>query len=202
MNYAALLTAIQDGAENTETSFVTHIPDFVHAAEQIIYQAVQLPASRKHVSGVATTNTRYLTAPTDFIAAFAAAVIAPTTGIYTEMQFRDVDWLRSVYPDPASYGVPEYYGLWNSTTFLLSKTPAAGYTIEMHYYGMPESIVTASTTWVGNNFDSVLYNGAMYHACVYLKEEEGLLKTYSELFKEGLVVLKATGDNASKERKV
>ena len=202
MNYADLLTAIQDGCENTESSFVTHIPDFVHAAEQVIYQAVQLPISRKHVTGLATENSRYLTAPTDFIAAFSAAVITPGTGEYHQMQFRDVDWIRSAYPEPSVTGMPDYYGVWNSTTFLLSKTPAAGYTIELHYYGMPTSIVSASTSWIGDNFDSVLYAGAMFYAQTYLKGEADVLKLFADTFKEGLLVLKAAGDNTSKERKI
>lgn len=202
MNYAALVTAIEDFCQSTETSFVTHIPDFVKMAEQEIYNAVQLPNLRKHVTGVTTASNRYLTAPTDFLAAFTAAVLTPVTGIYNEMMFRDVDWMREAFPDPASTGVPKYYGLWDSATFVLSATPAAAYTVEMHYYYKPTSIVTSSTSWVGDNFDMVLLYGSLVHAYTYQKGEKELTERYKELFKEGLVVLSAVGDDKSKERKV
>ena len=43
MNYGELKTAIQDYCQNSETSFVTHIPDFVRAAEDKVFMAVEMP---------------------------------------------------------------------------------------------------------------------------------------------------------------
>ena len=200
MNYAALSQMIPDGCENAETSFVAHIPDFVKAAEQRIYQAVQLPATRKRSTGTATAGNRYLTVPTDFLAAFAASIV--DAGTYYNMQFRDVDWLRAAYPEPAAVGVPLYYGLIDDTTFLLSKTPAVSYVVELHYYYKPSSIVDTGTSWLGTNFDNVLFWGSMVQAYLYLKGEDELVKSYDAQFKEGLSLLKSVGDDASKKRLV
>lgn len=200
MNYAALSQMIQDGCENVETSFVTHIPDFVKAAEQRIYQAVQLPATRKRSTGTATAGNRYLTVPTDYLAAFSASVVS--AGTYYNMLYRDVDWLRAAYPEPASTGLPLYYGLIDDTTFLLSKTPDVSYVVELHYYYKPSSIVDTGTSWLGTNFDNVLFWGSMVQAYLYLKGEQDLLEKYDAQFKEGLSLLKSVGDDASKMRLV
>ena len=202
MNYAALVIAIQDYVENSETTFVTHIPDFVHTVEQKVYQAVQLPALRKHSTGTATIGNRYMTVPTDYLSAFAAAVIAPVTGAYSEMLYRDVDWMRAAVPDPAVAGSPDYYGLWDSTTFLLSKTPDAAYVIELHYYYKPTSIVSSSTSWLGDNFDTVLLYGSLVEAYTYLKGEADLIARYQAAFVDAVAMIRPVGDSASKERKV
>lgn len=202
MNYAELVTAIEDTCQTTETSFVAHIPDFVRTAEQRIYNAVQLPNLRKHSTGAMTLGNRYLSAPTDFLSAFAMAVRAPTTDLYTEMQYRDVDWLREAYPDPAATGIPAYYALWDDNTFLLSKTPDVAYNVELHYYYKPTSIVSASTTWLGTNFDSVLLYGALVQAYIYQKGEADMVTLYENQFKEGLALLKTVADGKSRERKL
>lgn len=200
MNYAELSQMIQDACANAETTFVTHIPDFVHAAEQRIYQAVQIPALRKHSSLSTVAGNRYVDTPNDYLAAFAAAIVI--SGVYTEMQYRDVDWLRAAYPDPTATGTPQYYGLYGYDKFVLSKTPATIATMELHYYYKPTSIVSASTSWLGDNFDSVLFWGAMVQAYIYMKGDADMLTHYDNQFKTGLLVLKETGDGASKERKV
>jgi len=163
---------------------------------------VQLPNLRKHSTGAMTLGNRYLSAPTDFLSAFAMAVRAPTTDLYTEMQYRDVDWLREAYPDPAATGIPAYYALWDDNTFLLSKTPDVAYNVELHYYYKPTSIVSASTTWLGTNFDSVLLYGALVQAYIYQKGEADMVTLYENQFKEGLALLKTVADGKSRERKL
>jgi hypothetical protein len=45
--YATLKTAIQDYTDNSETTFVANLPNFVKAAEDRIFESVDLELFRK-----------------------------------------------------------------------------------------------------------------------------------------------------------
>lgn len=201
MNYAALSTAIQDYLETTESTFVAQIPTFVKQAEQRIYNTVQFPALRKNVTGTTTINVKYLSCPDDFLAVYSIAVITAATGAYTFLLNKDVNFIREAYPIPTSTGTPAYYALFGpqsaaptELTLLLGPTPDAAYSTELHYFFYPESIVTASTTWLGDNFDSVLLYGSLVEAYAFLKGEADLMLGYETKYKEALAKAKRLGD--------
>lgn len=198
MNYAELSQAIQDYTENDEATFVSNIPNFVRNAEEIIYTNVQLPALRKNMSGNVSASNRYLTLPTDFLAPYAL-LITGTGANQTALLFKDVEWLREAFPDPTVTGVPKYYALFDNTTVLLARTPASNYEAEIHYYYHPESIVTAGTSWLGDNFDQVLLWGSLVNAYLYMKGEKDLIEFYDGQFKQGLSMLKKLGDGMDRQ---
>jgi hypothetical protein len=76
----------------------------------------------------------------------------------------------------------------------LAPTPDAAYTVEMHYFYYPESIVTASTTWLGDNFDSALLYGALVEAYTYMKGEPDILAAYNKRYEEAMILAKRLGD--------
>jgi hypothetical protein len=76
----------------------------------------------------------------------------------------------------------------------LGPTPPIGYTVELHYYYYPESIVTAGNTWLGDNFDSALLNGALVEAIRYMKGEADMVKLYQEMYIQSIALLKNLGD--------
>ena len=168
MNYTELSAAVQDYTQNYESEFVANIPLFVKQAEQRIYNTVQFPSLRKNVTGTTSTNNKYLSCPGDFLAVYSMAVV-DTDGAYEFLLNKDVNFIRQAYPTPTSTGIPKYYALFgptvasgvitNELSFLFGPTPNNTYTVELHYYYYPESIVTAGTTWLGDNFDSVLQIG-------------------------------------------
>ena len=154
MNYAALSLAIQEYCQNTESSFVSNIPTFVEQAEQRIYNQIQFPSLRKNVTGSVTTNNKYLSCPADFLSVFSIAVV-DSDGSYKYLLNKDVNFIRESYPTPTSTGLPEYYALFgpqtsdpNELSFILGPTPDAAYTVELHYFYYPTSIVTAGTSWL------------------------------------------------------
>ena len=165
MDYTALSNAIQAYTENTETNFVANIPVFVKQAEQRIYNTVQFPSIRKNMTGVVSTTSTYLSAPEDYLATYSLAII-DASGNYEYLLNKDVNYIRQAYPNPSDTGLPKYYALFGPTvnggtittelTFILGPTPDAIYSVELHYYYYPESITTALTSWLGDNFDSVL----------------------------------------------
>jgi len=207
MNYSELTAAIEAYTENTETNFVAEIPVFVKQAEQRIYNSVQFPSIRKNVTGVMASGNKYMACPTDFLAPYSMAVFpASGTGDYAYLLNKDVNFIREAYPNPASTGQPKYYALFGpqstnlaELTFILGPTPDANYNAELHYYYYPESIVTAGTTWLGDNFDTVLLYGSLVEAYTYMKGEADMMALYDTKYKEALALAKRLGDGMERQ---
>jgi hypothetical protein len=194
MNYTELNASIQSFCENYEVDFVAAIPTFVKQAEQYIYNSVQLPAIRKNQTASVTSGNQYLTLPADYLASFSLSVITPVTLAQTFLLPKDVNFIRESYPAPGSLGTPKHYAQFDADTYILGPTPDANYGVELHYYYYPESIVTASTSWVGDNFDSVLLYGALVEAAIFMKAEADILGGYKAHFDASLAALKLLGD--------
>jgi hypothetical protein len=212
MNYAALSANIQAYTENTESNFVAEIPVFVQQAEQRIYNTVQFPSIRKNVTGVMSTGNKYLACPTDFLAVYSMAVIADVvggnlnTGTYEYLLNKDVNYIRQAYPVPNDTGEPKYYALFGpqstnaaELSFIIGPTPDQNYNVELHYYYYPESIVTAGTTWLGDNFDSVLLYGSLVEAYTYMKGEADIMSFYNTKYQEALALAKRLGDGMERQ---
>ena len=210
MNYTQLSDAIIAYTENTSSDFAAQIPVFVRQAEQRIYNSVQFPSLRKNMTGVVSTNNKYLSAPNDFLSVYSLAVITDVTGgnlntgTYEYLLNKDVNFIRQAYPTPQDTGVPRYYALFgptvngfsitNELSFILGPTPDANYNVELHYYYYPESIVTANTTWLGDNFDSVLFYGSLVEAYTYMKGEPDMMTVYNQKYMEAVQLAKRLGD--------
>jgi hypothetical protein len=195
MNYTQLVAEIQS---YTEDQFqVADINTFIEQAEQRIYNSVQLPAIRKNVTGTLTEGNSYLTAPDDWLATFSLAVI-DNEGNYKYLLDKDVNFIRSSYPSATETGLPEYYALFDQNSFILGPTPDDFYTAELHYYYYPESIVTANTTWIGDNFDSVLLYGSLLEAYTYMKGEPDVIAQYQKRYDEAMALLKQLGDGKNR----
>jgi hypothetical protein len=201
--YTGLANAIQAFTEVDETSFVANIPTFVQDTERLVNNTVQLPAFRKNVTGSATANFPYLTLPSDFLATFSVAVMdidAPLTpNNYRYLLNKDVNYIREAFPYPGVTGTPQYYALFDNNTYILGPTPEVNYNIELHYFAYPESIVTAGTTWLSQNFPNVLLYGALTEAYLFLKGEADVLQAYQAKFQEAMVPLKQLGDGKDRQ---
>lgn len=199
MNYTQLVEAIESYVESTESSFVDNIPTFVQLAEERVYNSVQIPAIRKNVTGNVTTDNKYLTLPTDWLATFALAVIDPVTSAQSFLLNKDVNYIREAYPIPSDTGVPQHYGQFDATTLILGPTPDDDYDVELHYYYYPTSIVTAGTSWLGDNFESVLLYGALREAVIFQKGEADMVAHYENKYQESLMLLKVLGDGKDRQ---
>lgn len=205
MNYTELKNAIIAYTENQDPSFEAEIPVFVKQAEQRIYNSVQFPSLRKNVTGSTTSSNKYLACPNDFLAVYSMAVV-DGTGRYEYLLNKDVNFIRQAYPTPTSTGLPKYYALFGpqssdikELTFILGPTPDATYTVELHYFFYPESIVTAGQTWLGDNLDSVLLYGSLVEAYTYMKGEPDMLKLYNEKYIEAVALAKRLGDGMERQ---
>jgi hypothetical protein len=200
MNYTELQTAVEDYCENTFTS--TDFATMTKLAEQKIYNSVQLPSLRKNVTGTLTSGNKYLSAPTDFLSVFSLAVVG-ADGAYSYLLNKDVNFIREAYPNPTTdTGTPKYYAIFGpdsatlqELTLILGPTPNASLTAELHYFYYPVSItVSPYTSWLGDNFDSALFNAVMVEAIRFMKGEPDMVALYAEQYKQSLTLLKSLGD--------
>ena len=197
MNYADLTATIEDYCETTFTP--DELATFTKQAEQRIYNSVQFPALRKNSTGTTTSGNKYLSQPSDFLWSYSLAVIDNVTGEYTYLLNKDVNFIRQAFPYPLVSGKPTHYAYFDANTFILGPTPDAAYQVELHYGYYPESIVTAGTTWLGDNFDSALLNGALIEAITFMKGEPDLVKLYQDRYVQSIALLKNLGDGKLRE---
>ena len=207
MNYTQLFETIKGYVENdfpntqfTDPSAATatftskeQIDTFIQQAEQRIYNSVQFPNFRRNQTGTTTASNEYLSAPADFLGSYSLAVI-DGSGNYNYLLNKDVNFIREAYPGPSTEGLPKYYALFDNNTFILGPTPDDAYSVEIHYFFYPESIVTASTTWLGDNFDSALLYGALVEAYTYMKGEQDVIANYNKRYEEAMILAKRLGD--------
>ena len=199
MTYTELVTLVSDYCENT---FPTVDMDaFIKQAEQRIYNTVQLANLRKNVTGSITSGNQYLSCPDDFLSAYSLALFPVGGGEYLYLLNKDVNFMREAYPNPATTGKPKHYAIFgpqsnnvNELSFMVGPTPSISYSAELHYYYFPESIVTAGSTWLGDNFDSALLYGTMCEAITYMKGEADMVKLYQDRYVQAIALLKNLGD--------
>ena len=199
MNYAELVTAVQDYCENNFPT--TDMDTMIRQAEQRIYNSVQIANLRKNVTGTLTSGNKYLSAPGDFLSVYSLAVYPAAGGEYLFLLNKDVNFIREAYPTPTDTGKPKHYAIFgpqsndvNELTFILGPTPDADYKAELHYYYYPESIVTAGTTWLGDNFDSALLYGTIMEAALYMRMEPDMVTFANERYTQAIALLKNLGD--------
>ena len=202
MTYAQLVTAVSDYTQNTFDT--TAINTMIKQAEQRIYNTVQIANLRKNVTGVLSSGNKYLACPEDFLSTYSLAIYpASGSGEYLYLLNKDVNFMREAYANPATTGKPKHYAIFgpqstnvNELSLILGPTPNANYNAELHYFYIPESIVTANTSWLGDNFDSALLYGTLCEAGTYMKSapEDGMYKLYQERYVQAIALLKNLGD--------
>lgn len=192
--FTTLKTAIQDYTQNSETTFVNNLSRFILNAEERILKECQLDVFRKNVTGSFTSNTKFLTKPEDFLAPFSLSAVSNSENKF--LLYKHITFLQDFTPNPATTGLPEYYGDFDDTTFLVAPTPDSFYTAELHYFYRPTSITTSATgtSWLGTNAELSLLYGALVEAYTFMKGEADLMKTYNDRYIESLTYLKNLGE--------
>ena len=198
MNYSELVQAVKDYTENTETTFVNNINMFIRQAEERINRDVQIPELRKNVIGNVSAGNQYLARPSDFLSTFSLAVIDGSNN-FTYLLEKEVNFIREAYPSASTTGLPKYYANFDGEksgsngNFILGPTPDAAYNIELHYYYDPPSIVTSTTSWLGDNAETTLLYGTLYEAYTFMKGEPDVLQNYLQRYQSALMNMASLG---------
>ena len=188
---ATLKTALQDYTDNAETSFVTHLPDFIKTTEDRIFNSVDLDIFRKNVTSAFTSSDAFLSIPTDYLASFSLQIT--TAGSKAFLEFKDVNFVQQYAIDTNANGTPKYYGVFDVDNFILSPTPDAAYTVELHYYYRSASITAGAdsgTTWLSTNAPNTLLYGSLVEAYTYMKGEADMMQLYEQRFAQEIQRLK------------
>ena len=192
--FTTLKTAIQDYTENTETTFTNNLTRFILNTEERILKEVQLDVFRRNSQGTTSASTKFLSKPSDFLAPFSLSVVNDSSNEF--LLYKHVTFLQDFTPNPATTGVPLYYGDWDDTTFLLAPTPNDALTMELHYFFRPTSITATSdgTSWLGDNAELAMLYGSLVEAYTFMKGEQDLLTFYNNRYFESLQGLKRLGE--------
>jgi len=192
---ATLKTAIQDYTDNSETSFVTNLPNFIKGAEEKIFKSVDLDYFRKNVTSAFTSSDQFLTIPSDYLASFSLQIT--TSGSESFLLQKDVNFLREYTPSASTTGVPKYYSRFDVDNFIVSPTPDSNYALELHYYYRPASITAGAdggTTWISTNAPFALLYRSLIEAYYYMKGEPDVLAQYEKNYVFYIERLKDLGE--------
>jgi len=199
MTYTELVTEVSNYLENTFPTDVMNT--MIKQAEQRIYNTVQIANLRKNVTGTISANNKYLSCPDDFLSVYSLSLFPVGGGDYLFLLNKDVNFMREAYPNPSTTGTPKHYAIFgpqsanvNELSFMVGPTPSITYSAELHYFYIPESIVTAGSTWLGDNFDSALLYGTMCEGITYIKGDADMTKLYQDRYVQAIALLKNLGD--------
>jgi len=192
--FATLKTAIQDYTDNSETTFTNNLTRFIVNTEERILKECQLDVFRRNSQGTTSVSNKFLSKPSDFLAPFSLSVVNDSSNEF--LLYKHVTFLQDFTPNPATTGVPLYYGDWNDETFLLAPTPNDALTMELHYFFRPDSITITSdgTSWLGDNAQLAMLYGSLVEAYTFMKGEQDLLTLYNNRYTESLQGLKNLGE--------
>lgn len=190
MSYADLTTNILNFTQNNDSAFVAMIPMFIQMAERQIYMEAKLPATRKTATTTATIGSRSVALPTDYITG-KAVEITTASGVVNLLP-KSVEFITEMYPITTTQAEPKFYAQDSTGTLVIGPTPGLAYTVTFHYFAVPASIVSASTTWLDTNFPHVLLYASLLHAYVFMKGEEDVMKYYKAMYDAGMNELKTT----------
>ena len=193
--YAELKTAIQDYTDNSETTFVNHLNDFIKAAEEKILKSVDLDYFRKNVTSAFTTSDQFLRVPTDYLASFSLQITA--SGSESFLLQKDVNFLREYTPASSTTGLPKYYARFDENNFIVAPTPNSNYAVELHYFYRPASLTAGAdggTTWISTNAPYALLYGSLIEAYTFMKGEPDVIQNYNGLYMQYLERVKDLGE--------
>jgi len=204
--YGTLKTAIQQYADNAETSFVANLPLFIRAVEERILKSVDLTDFRKNVTGTLQANSQFLAVPSDYLASFSLSAAYDGTqavaGIIakTFLLQKDVNFIQTYTPAPQDttpallqVGVPLYYALFDTDNFVVAPVPDDKYKMELHYFYRPQSLTAladSGTTWLSEYAPNAMLFGSLVEANLYMKGESDLMQMYEGRYQESLARLK------------
>ena len=192
---ATLKTAIQDYADNSETSFVTNLPNFIKASEEKIFKSIDLDIFRKNVTSAFTSSDPFLTVPADYLASFSLQITS--SGSEDFLLQKDVNFIREYAPSSSTTGVPKYYARFDEDNFIVAPTPDSNYTLQLNYYFRPASLTAGAdsgTTWISTNAPFALLYGSLVEASIFMKSEPDTIQSYNGLYGQYLERLKDLGE--------
>jgi hypothetical protein len=197
VNYTTLVASTKDYLETDETTFNSYIDQAIKLTEEDIGRKVQLPMFRKNATSSMTSSSAYLATPSDFLAPYELSIVQ--SGSHTFLIKKDVSFMREAFPSSTTTGTPKYYAMFDHNTLIVAPTPSSGFSVELHYYYKPTSIVSSSTSWLGDNAENAMLWGTVLHMYVFLKGNAELTGVYKSAYDEAINNLMTLGEGLKKK---
>ena len=194
--FATLKTAIQDYTENSETTFVNNLSNFIKVAEERILKNVQLSNFRRNASAAFTSSNEFLACPSDFLTPFSLS-FTDSSSNKIFLDYKDVNFIQTFTPNSSTTGSPRFYALFDTDNFIVAPTPSASFAVELHYYYRPNSLTAGAdsgSTWLSTNAPNALLYGALMEAYTFMKGEQDVMANYAQRFTEAVQSLKLYGE--------
>ena len=194
--FATLKTAIQDYTENSETTFVNNLSNFIKIAEERILKNVQLSNFRRNASAAFTASSEFLACPNDFLTPFSLSFTdASSNKVF--LDFKDVNFIQTITPNSSTTGSPRFYALFDTDNFIVAPTPNSSFAVDLHYYYRPNSLTAGAdsgSTWLSTNAPNALLYGALMEAYTFMKGEQDVMGNYAQRFTEAVQSLNLYGE--------
>lgn len=210
MTYDQLVTLIQDTIQsNDDTTFASHINDFIKQAEDDIIKKCQLPTMLKRTGQLTmTAGIGTIDLPSDYIATLRLEI---TSGPVQRVQLRQKDssFLTAAYPNDSSTGFPLYYAeapaSGSTNRLMIRPIPDVNYSYILRYSCRPASLTAGAgsgTTWISTNMRTALTYGALMYAAMYI-EDYALAEVYEKHFNDaaGITQMEQAKFNQQRRRK-
>jgi len=200
MNYGELKTLVQQYLECEETTFVANIDQFVKLAEEDIFRQVQLQELMETATASLVPSNQYLDLPTDFLSIYSLAVIVG--GVYQMLISKDHSFMREVYSNPSTEGVPRHYALFDDETIILGPVPNSAYTVELNYFFKPVSLTAGAdgdSTWLSTNAEQAILFGTILQGYIYLKGDQDIIASYTDRYQSALAQLKIIAEGRNRK---
>lgn len=214
MDLASFKTLVQNELENSETSFVANLNNFIKMAEREIYISMgNTFITRFTYDCITAPNVKLLTVGQNYFdvpdaldieSVYVAGSNDPLLPLgWRQLQLRDSQFLDTAYADKITTtsfdGRPRYYAIRennltddNSTVMrvLVAPTPNVGYMVRYTFHKYPTSLTVAPAdtegTYLSINYTNVLLYGTVCHAYIYLKGNPEVMAMYKDRYDTGL----------------
>lgn len=197
LTWGELKTELQTILVNTGTTFVASNDEIVLRAERRIYRATRVPDGRQVTSASFTASQATISAPAGML--YPRYMKVAVSGVDQPMYFRDPSFIREVWPNASTAGVPRYAATQQTEAdfdheILVAPTPADTYTYTLGWYGYGTSIVDTGddtqTSYLGQYVEGLLLAAAVLEGAIWMKIQGPLLETYKGEYDMEMAVFK------------
>lgn len=165
-NYAALVQAIKDTAEDDGAEFEAFIPIAIGLAEDRLFNELDLPDIETKITGSISAET--LPKPVGYSYVNYLNLIQNNRKI--KLKSRSEEFINDYWPDPSTTDVPKYYADSGLSTFTIAPTPDALYNYELKYGKEPNRLTSSNqTNYYTDYCDNILYAATMIEMAKFMK---------------------------------
>jgi hypothetical protein len=203
MNYATLVSNIQNFVEDDSTELTNSIDQIIDQAEEMVFQRLpSLPCFRQ----IRTNN--FVVGEADVVIPSARMVrqfsVTDSSSNVFFLDHRIDSYLKDYHPNSSSTSTPEMYSTkvasTSGITLTVAPTPSATLAYEVDFISPVTGLSSSNTTtWIGDNAENVLLSASLYEVSTFLKAQE-MITLYKAQFDEAIALFQQEmGRNYSAE---